>query len=96
MEKLDEELGELRAELRSGDSQERISEELGDCLFALTGLARRLGVDPEAALRGANARFELRFRAAESEVHASGRSPREIGADEWLELWARAKAEEPS
>jgi ATP diphosphatase len=96
LEKLDEELGELRAELRSGDSQARLSEELGDCLFVLAGLARRLGVDPEAALRGANARFERRFRAAESEVHASGRSPREISADEWLELWARAKAEEPS
>jgi ATP diphosphatase len=96
LEKLDEELGELRAELRSGDSQARLSEELGDCLFVLAGLARRLGVDPEAALRGANARFERRFRAAESEVHASGRSPGEISADEWLELWARAKAEEPS
>jgi len=96
LEKLDEELGELRAELRSGDSQARISEELGDCLFALAGLARRLGVDPEAALRGTNARFERRFRAAESKVHASGRSPREIGTDEWLELWSRAKAEEPS
>jgi len=96
LEKLDEELGELRAELRSGDSQARLSEELGDCLLVLAGLARRLGVDPEAALRGANARFERRFRAAESEVHAGGRSPREISAGEWLELWARAKAEEPS
>jgi ATP diphosphatase len=96
LEKLDEELGELRAELCSGGSQARLSEELGDCLFALAGLARRLGVDPEAALRGANARFERRFRAAESEVHAGGRSPREIGVDEWLELWDRAKAEESS
>ena len=73
-----------------------LSEELGDCLFALTGLARRLGVDPEAALRGANARFERRFRSAESEVHSSGRSPGEIDSDEWLELWRRAKAEERS
>jgi ATP diphosphatase len=96
LEKLDEELSELRVELRSGASQARISEELGDCLFALAGLARRLGVDPEAALRGANARFERRFRSAESEVHSSGRSPGEIDSDEWLELWRRAKAEERS
>lgn len=96
LDKLDEELGELRAEIRSDDSRDRLSEELGDCLFALAGLARRLGVDPEAALRGANARFERRFRAAESEIHDSGRSPGEISVDEWLELWERAKAEEPS
>ena len=96
LEKLEEELGELRAELRSDGGQTRLSEELGDCLFALAGLARRLSIDPEAALRGANARFELRFRAAESAVHASGRSPSEISVDEWLELWDRAKAQEPS
>ena len=54
----------------------------------------RLGIDPEAALRGANARFERRFRAAESKVHASGRSPRQLSADEWRELWDRAKAGE--
>jgi ATP diphosphatase len=94
LEKLDEELAELRAELGSGGSQARLSEELGDCLFALAGLARRLGVDPEAALRAANARFELRFRAAEAEAHASGRSPSQLGVDEWLELWRRAKAGE--
>ena len=91
-----EKLDEFRAELHSGGSQARISDELGDALFALAGLARRLGVDPEAALRGANARFERRFRAAESEVYSSGRSPGELDTDEWLELWGRAKAEERS
>jgi hypothetical protein len=45
-------------------------------------------------LRAANARFELRFRAAHSEVHASGRSPRQLSTDEWLEFWERAKAGE--
>jgi ATP diphosphatase len=94
VEKLDEELGELRAEIRSGGSQARLSEELGDCLFALTGVARRLGIDSEAALRAANARFERRFRAVESEVHASGRSPRQVSAGEWLELWDRVKTGE--
>jgi ATP diphosphatase len=94
LEKLEEELGELRAELRSGGSETRLAEEFGDCLFALAGLARRLRIDPEAALRGTNARFERRFRAAESTVHASGRSPRQLSADEWLDLWDRAKAEE--
>jgi ATP diphosphatase len=94
LEKLEEELGELRAEFRSGGSETRLAEELGDCLFALAGLARRLGIDPEAALRGANARFEGRFRVAESKLHASGRSPRKLSADEWLELWDRAKAGE--
>jgi ATP diphosphatase len=94
VKKLEEELDELRAELRSEGGQTRLAEELGDCLFALTGVARRLGVDAEAALRDANARFERRFRRAESEVHADGRSPKEVSADEWLELWARAKAGE--
>ena len=94
LEKLDEELGELRAELSSGGSQTRLTEELGDSLFALAGLARRLGVDPEAALRGASARFETRFRAAEAEVQASGRSPREIDVGEWLEIWDRVKSRE--
>jgi ATP diphosphatase len=94
LEKLEEELGELRAELRSGGSETRLAEELGDCLFALAGLARHLGIDPEGALRAANARFERRFRAVESKVHAGGRSPRQLSADEWLELWDRAKAGE--
>jgi ATP diphosphatase len=94
LEKLEEELGELRAELRSGGGETRLAEELGDCLFALAGLARRLGVDPEAALRGANARFERRFRAVESKAHAGGRSPGQLSADEWLELWDRAKSGE--
>ena len=94
VKKLDEELGELRAEMRSGGSQSRLFEELGDCLFALAGVARRLGVDPEVALRTANARFARRFREAESQVHADGRSPKQVSIEEWLELWARAKAGE--
>ena len=65
LDKVREEIGELQAELARGDSA-RAQEELGDLLFALTQVARHLDIDPEAALRAANAKFERRFRQVES------------------------------
>jgi MazG family protein len=67
--KIDEELAELRAGLAAGDAA-NIEEELGDVLFAITNLARKLGVDPEAALRASNAKFERRYRAMEAAAAA--------------------------
>lgn len=63
--KIEEELAELRAGIAAEDAA-NIEEELGDVLFALTNLARKLGVDPEAALRASNAKFERRFRGMEA------------------------------
>lgn len=69
--KIDEELAELRAGLAARDAA-NIEEEVGDVLFAITNLARKLGVDPEAALRGCNAKFERRYRGMEAVAAARG------------------------
>jgi ATP diphosphatase len=93
-DKLQEEIAELRAELPgSADSAARIEEELGDVLFTAVNLARHLKVDPESALRLANAKFRKRFAAMESA--AGGREGLEArSAPELEELWSNAKREE--
>jgi nucleoside triphosphate diphosphatase len=65
-DKLAEEIAELRAELQDGADPARLEDELGDILFAVANLARKLGIDPEAALRRATAKFERRFRRVEA------------------------------
>ena len=85
--KVDEELAELRA--AQGPAAQ--SERLGDLLFALATLARRLGVDAESALREATARFSARVAAVEEEARAAGREPREMSPAEIETLWQSAK-----
>ena len=85
--KIDEELGELDA-ARTGDEA---AGELGDLLFAVVNLSRHLGIDPEAALRGTNARFERRFRSMEQLAAGRGRVLESLSAAEWDELWREAK-----
>jgi ATP diphosphatase len=80
--KIDEELAELDAET----VHDRILEELGDLLFAVVNLSRHLNIEPEAALREANAKFEKRFRAIEKAPGFTGMS-----LDEKEQLWAAAK-----
>jgi XTP/dITP diphosphohydrolase/ATP diphosphatase len=92
-EKLDEETGELREALASGVHSARVEEELGDLLFTAVNLARHLKVDPEFALRRANAKFRQRFVSMEQE--AGGRARLEAMSTEELEqLWNRAKSSE--
>jgi MazG family protein len=91
--KIEEELGELRAELTATPSSERVEDEVGDLLFACANLARHLGVDPEAATRRTNAKFEQRFRRIEQWLAEAGRTPGEACLEEMDELWERAKAE---
>lgn len=93
LDKIEEEIGELRAELRTGN-RKRTQEETGDLLFAITNLARHVDVDPETALRHTNARFERRVRSIETRLASSGLSPREATLDEMEILWNEAKAEE--
>ncbi|WP_349571046.1 nucleoside triphosphate pyrophosphohydrolase [Azotobacter salinestris] len=93
VDKLREELDEL-LEAMSGNDPQAIADELGDVLFAATNLARHLAVDPEAALRGANGRFEWRFRFIEQALRADGRSPEGCTLDELEALWAEAKRAE--
>jgi|HigsolmetaAR204D_1030405.scaffolds.fasta_scaffold13234_1 ATP diphosphatase len=93
LDKVEEEIDELRHEL-AADAPERIEDELGDLFFALANLGRRLNVDPEGALRRANAKFERRFRRIESWLAEAGRTPDEASLEEMEELWNRAKSEE--
>ncbi len=91
--KLREEAAEL-AEARAGMGPEAVEEEFGDLLFVVANLARHLNVDPEAALRGANAKFTRRFAAIEAALAAEGRRPEDSGLAEMDALWDAAKAAE--
>jgi tetrapyrrole methylase family protein/MazG family protein len=90
MEKLSEEIGELRS---ASESPER-ERELGDLLFSLVNAARWLNVDPESALRGANARFRSRFEAMSRAARLAGRRLKEMSLEELDDLWNQAKVQE--
>jgi len=90
-ERLLEELGELE-EAREQRDHEAMVAELGDVLFSCVNLARHLEIDPEVALRGANHRFEQRFRWVEAALAARGHSPAEADAATLDRLWQQAKA----
>ncbi|MCK8783736.1 nucleoside triphosphate pyrophosphohydrolase [Roseomonas sp. NAR14] len=97
LEKLDEEVAELRAELpREGEDGDRtrLKDEMGDLLFVLANLARKLDLDPEECLRGANAKFERRFGAVEQALAAEGKAPGDATLDEMEAQWAAAKRAE--
>jgi ATP diphosphatase len=93
LDKIAEETQEL-VEARAGGGAERIAEEYGDLMFVMANLARHLGVDPEAALRGANAKFIRRFEAIEAALAAEGRTPGESDLAEMDALWDAAKRSE--
>jgi tetrapyrrole methylase family protein / MazG family protein len=94
-EKLHEELRELAdARLRAGDlkpEDPHVREELGDVIFTVVNLARRLGIDAEGAVRDANDKFERRFRYMEAYAVASGRQLNDMTLDELEDLWQQAK-----
>ena len=92
-DKFVEEVAELRAELAAGDV-EKAREEIGDLLFVMANLARKLGVEPEDALRGANAKFVRRFAFIEAELAKAGRAPEQSDLAEMDGLWNAAKAAE--
>jgi nucleoside triphosphate diphosphatase len=93
--KIREEIAEVEAEIAEG-SEQALAGEVGDLLFAVVNLARHLEVDPEAALRGANAKFERRFAHIESRLAEGGRTAESADLDEMERLWDEAKAEERS
>jgi MazG family protein len=90
IDKIREEAAELRAAPSAGQQ-----EEFGDLLFAAVNLARHLGVDPEAALRGANAKFTRRFAYVERALRAAGKNLEESTLQEMDALWNEAKNHEP-
>jgi nucleoside triphosphate diphosphatase len=93
LDKIEEEVEEVRGALASGKPAE-IADEIGDLLFAVVNLARRAGVDPEQSLRGACRKFDRRFRRVEALLAEAGKTPEAAGLDEMEAQWQRAKAEE--
>ncbi len=92
-DKLHEEVSELRAEIASGDL-DKAREEMGDLLFVVANLARKLGVEPEDALRGTNAKFIRRFGFVEAELAKDDRTPEQSDLAEMDRLWDAAKVAE--
>ncbi len=88
--KIDEELQELREGIAAQDTA-NIFEEVGDVLFAVTHLARKLGVDPEAALRASNAKFEWRFKGMEKRANDEQQDLHTMSADALEALYQRVK-----
>jgi MazG family protein len=90
MDKIDEEVRELREAL--GQSPARAAEELGDVLFSIANLARKLDLEPEAALRRATEKFSTRFSALEADLEARGSSVHAATTDEMEAAWQRVKS----
>jgi len=95
LDKLREEIGEVASELEgSGYEQERLTDEIGDLLFTVANLARHVDVDPDQALRRANAKFICRFGRIEATLDAAGRSLESADLEELEKLWQAAKGDE--
>ncbi len=92
-DKLDEEVAELKAEIPAG-GMERIADEMGDLLFVMANLCRKLSLDSETVLRAANAKFTRRFQAVEARLAAEGRAPAQAKLEEMEALWVAVKATE--
>lgn len=93
LEKVEEEIGELRTEV-SQNNQPKIEEELGDLLFALTNVARHLKVDPEKALRKANMKFRRRFKYIEDNIETVASDLSEATLEDMDQLWNESKKHE--
>ncbi|MCP5373548.1 MAG: nucleoside triphosphate pyrophosphohydrolase [Hyphomicrobiales bacterium] len=98
LRKVHEEVAELEVELASGETGEvhpgRVRDEVGDLLFSVVNLARKLHVDPETALRDANFKFETRFRRVEELLARDGLRPEDATLEDMDALWNRAKEDE--
>ncbi len=92
LDKVGEEVEELRAELAGTPDLTRISNEIGDLLFSLVNVCRYLKIDPEISLRNANAKFERRFRYVERRLAEQGSSPERATLEEMDVLWEEGKA----
>ncbi|MCO5071353.1 MAG: nucleoside triphosphate pyrophosphohydrolase [Rhizobiaceae bacterium] len=90
LDKIEEEIGELRAAMKAGE-QASIKDEFGDVLFAMVNFARHLNLDAESALTGTNDKFRSRFHFVESVLRDQGRSLEEASLDEMETLWQKAK-----
>ncbi len=93
LDKVAEEINEVRAELPGADPA-RLADELGDVLFVVANLARKLDLDPEACLRAANAKFTRRFTAVEARLAQDGHTPSDATLDQLEAHWAAVKQAE--
>ena len=91
--KIDEEIAELTAEMDAGNAP-AMAEEMGDLLFSVVNLARHLDIDPEAALRAGNDKFERRFRSLEADLSDQGLDPTEFDIERLEDAWTKAKISE--
>ncbi len=94
LDKIEEEVAEVRKEVESGATGDlsRAEEEMGDLLFAITNLSRKLGIEPEAALRRANEKFTKRFDTMEHAFAERGKTLSEATLEEMEAEWQRVKA----
>jgi len=91
LDKIEEEIGELREALAAGDDA-AVADELGDLIFALVNIGRHVGADPEMALRGTNTKFRNRFNYIEENLEISGESLEGASLERMEALWQAAKA----
>jgi ATP diphosphatase len=91
LDKIEEEIGELRVALKEGD-QGKVSDELGDLIFAIVNIGRHVKADPEEALRGTNTKFRRRFNHIEQTLEAEGNTLEAATLERMEEIWEAAKA----
>jgi len=91
LDKIEEEIGELREALRDG-KRDKVADELGDLMFALVNIGRHVKADPEEALRGTNTKFRRRFNHIETELQKSDETLEAATLERMEELWQAAKA----
>jgi uncharacterized protein YabN with tetrapyrrole methylase and pyrophosphatase domain len=91
--KIDEEVGELREAVEEKD-QKKIHDEIGDLLFTIANIARKLDVNAEEALQSANRKFTRRFESMERSVRSEGRNLDQLTLEQMDSLWDDAKASE--
>lgn len=93
LEKVKEEVSELESVMKI-EAKEHIFQEIGDAFFALSNVSRKLGVNPEIALKKANEKFMLRFESLENELAEKGKSLGEASLEEMDEIWEQIKDRE--
>ncbi|WP_028748120.1 nucleoside triphosphate pyrophosphohydrolase [Rhizobium mesoamericanum] len=91
LDKIEEEIGELRVALAEGD-QTKVSDELGDLIFAIVNIGRHVKADPEQSLRGTNTKFRRRFNHIETVLDAEGETLEAASLERMEEIWQAAKA----
>ncbi|MBY3023438.1 nucleoside triphosphate pyrophosphohydrolase [Rhizobium leguminosarum] len=91
LDKIEEEIGELRVALREGD-QAKVNDELGDLIFAVVNIGRHVKADPEQAVRGTNTKFRRRFSHIEQVLEVEGETLQDATLERMEEIWQAAKA----